>query len=83
MSISPDLAEALCRDLGGPGDRRRWGAIYSLAGQLLNRIVSAEDLLDAYRHTMGPKAENRGAVFTTALKRLGWKPGAKLAAARI
>ena len=78
-----DLAESLCRDLGGLGDRRRWGAIYSLAGQLLNRIISADDLLDAYGQAMGPKAENRGAVFTTALKRLGWKPGAKLVAVRI
>ena len=69
-----DLAESLCRDFGGAGDRRRWGAIHALAKQVLDRGVSAETVLDAYRQAMGPRAENPGAVFTTALKRAGWSP---------
>lgn len=69
-----DLAESLCRDLGGAGDRRRWGALHALAKQVLDRSVSAETVLDAYRQAMGPRAENPGAVFTTALKRAGWRP---------
>ncbi len=72
-----ELAESICRDLGGAGDRRRWGAIHSLAKQVLDQAVSADDVLDAFGQAMGPKAENRGAVFTTALKRTGWKPGSK------
>ena len=71
-----ELAESLCRDLGGAGDRRRWGALHALAKQVLDQVVSADDVLDAFGQAMGPKAENRGAVFTTALKRTGWKPGA-------
>ncbi len=69
-----ELAESLCGDLGGPGDRRRWGAIHALAKQVFDRSVAAEVVLDAYRQAMGPRAENRGAVFTTALKRAGWHP---------
>jgi len=69
-----ELAESLCRDLGGPGDRRRWGALHALAKQVFDRSVAAEVVLDAYRQAMGPRAENRGAVFTTALKRAGWHP---------
>ena len=68
------LAEALCQDLGGSGDRRRWGAIHRMTLQLLRREVGAEDVLDAYRQAMGPKAANRGALFTHALKRTGWNP---------
>ena len=69
-----ELAESLCRDLGGAGDRRRWGALHALAKQVLDRVVPAEDVLDAYRQGMGPRALSRGAVFTTALRRLGWRP---------
>ena len=69
-----DLAEALCRDLGGAGDRRRWGALHALAGQILRQEVGAEAVLDALRQAKGPKAENPGAVFTYALKSHGWRP---------
>lgn len=71
-----ELAESLCRDLGGAGDRRRWGALHALAEQLLRREVAAEVVLDALRQAKGPKAANPGAVFTHALKAHGWRPGA-------
>ncbi len=69
-----ELAEALCRDLGGAGDRRRWGALFSLAGQVLAREVAAAAVLDALRQATGPKAEVPGAVFVHALRGHGWRP---------
>lgn len=69
-----ELAEALCRELGGAGDRRRWGALFALAGQVLDREVTPEAVLDALRQAKGPKATNPGAVFTHALKAHGWRP---------
>ncbi len=73
-SSTVTLAESLCRDFAGPGDRKRWGAIHRMTQQLLRREIRPDDVLDAHRQAMGPKAENRGAVFTYALKRSGWKP---------
>jgi hypothetical protein len=64
----------LCQDFDGPGDRKRWGALLALSEQIWQRKVSTDDVLDAYRQAMGPKAENRGAVFCHALKAHGWRP---------
>ena len=72
-----ELAESLCRDLGGAGDRRRWGALHKLAGQVLRREVEVDAVLDALRQAKGPKSVNPGAVFTTALRRFGWRPDSK------
>ena len=69
-----NVAERLCRDFGGAKDRQLWGAIHKLTGQVWRGEVAVDDVLDAYRQAMGPKAKNRGAVFTHALRAHGWSP---------
>jgi hypothetical protein len=73
-ALVPSAAEALCRDFGAARDRQLWAALRSLTEQVWRRELSAEDVLDAYRQAMGPRSRVRGAVFTKALRNLGWSP---------
>jgi hypothetical protein len=73
-ALVPSAAEALCRDFGAARDRQLWPALRSLTEQVWRRELPAEDVLDAYRQAMGPGARVRGAVFTKALRNLGWSP---------
>jgi hypothetical protein len=73
-ALVPSAAEALCRDFGDARDRQLWPALRSLTEQVWRRELPAEDVVDAYRQAMGPRSRVRGAVFTKALRNLGWTP---------
>jgi hypothetical protein len=73
-ALVPSAAESLCLDFGGQRDRQLWPALRRLAEQVWRGEVPAEDVLEAYRQAMGPGARVRGAVFTKALRNLGWSP---------
>ena len=65
-SYVPRLAQALAEDLG---DHRSWRGLHKLCERAWRGEIPPEALADAYRQATGPKAKNRGAVFTHALKR--------------